>query len=188
MIHGILLAAGEGSRFGGRKLLATLPEGVAMVSVSAHNLLAGVDKVLAVVRAGDNELIRLLEHEGLQVVPCPQAHLGMAYSIACGVSATARSDGWVIALADMPFIHPDTVRAVSNALRTGALLAAPFYHGRRGHPVGFAAALRNELEALRGEQGACTLVKRHGQALVRLYCDDPGILLDIDTPAELPDD
>ena len=55
-IVGILLAAGSASRFGGGKLLATLPDGTAVGVAALRNLLAAVDAVIAVVRPGDDVL------------------------------------------------------------------------------------------------------------------------------------
>ena len=59
-----------------------------------------------------------------------------------GAFAPRRSQpGWVVALADMPWIRTETIAAVADALARGAMIAAPDYAGVRGHPVGFAATL-----------------------------------------------
>jgi molybdenum cofactor cytidylyltransferase len=108
---------------------------------------------------------------------------GTGASIACAVRATPWARGWIVALADMPAIEPDTVQAVRAALLAGAESAAPFHRGRRGHPVGFGAACRAELAALDGDEGARAVLARHPPA--RLEVDDPGILFDVDTPADL---
>jgi molybdenum cofactor cytidylyltransferase len=112
----------------------------------------------------------------------------MAATIACGVGATAGARGWLIALADMPWIRPTTIAAVAGAIRAGAPLAAPFYQGRRGHPVGFGAAFGKELCALHGDEGARSLIQCHAGELGRLDCDDAGVLADIDVPADLHSD
>ena len=71
------------------------------------------------------------------------------------------------------------------ALAAGSALVAPFHHGQRGHPVGFAAEFGPELLSLRGDAGARDLLARHASALTRLDVDDPGILIDVDTPGDL---
>lgn len=144
-----------------------------------------MDEVLAVVRPGDSELSALLVAEGLRVVECAQAEQGMGRSLAAGVAASPDAASWVIALADMPFIKVSTIERVVQALSTGAVLAAPFHRDRRGHPVGFGADLRAELVALHGDIGARELLVRHARTLTRLDVDDAGILLDVDTPADL---
>ena len=184
-ITGILLAAGAGSRFGGEKLLHPLEDGVAIAAHAARNLLAAVPSVIAVVRWGDFPLSDMLEEEGCQISMFQGAAHGMGASLAHGVAQARGADGWVIALADMPRIAPDTIRAVVEALEEGALIAAPVLKGERGHPVGFGAPLRDELLALTGDQGARAVMERHREAVKLLQCDDPGILLDIDRKGDL---
>jgi len=184
-ITGILLAAGLGARFGAHKLLASLADGTPLAVAAARPLRRAVDEVLAVVRPGDAGLSALLLAEGLRVVECAQAELGMGHSLAAGVAASPGASGWVIALADMPYIKDATIAGVARAVAAGALMAAPFHRDRRGHPVGFNAGLYAELVALQGDRGARELLARHARALTRIDVDDAGILLDVDTPADL---
>ena len=185
LISGILLAAGAGSRFGGEKLLHPLEDGVAIAAHAARNLLAATPEVIAVVRWGDFPLYDMLEQEGCQVTMFQGAARGMGASLAHGVAQARGADGWVIALADMPGIAPDTIKRVIAALEEGASIAAPVHKGERGHPVGFGAQLRDELLALDGDQGARAVVERHREAVNLVECDDPGILLDIDRKSDL---
>jgi molybdenum cofactor cytidylyltransferase len=187
-IAGILLAAGAGSRFGGEKLLHPLEDGVAIAAHAARNLLAATPDVIAVVRWGDFPLYDMLEQEGCQVIMFKGAARGMGASLAHGVGQARGADGWVIALADMPRISSDTHRRVIAALEEGALLAAPACKGERGHPVGFGAALRDELLALDGDQGARVVVEKHRDAVKLIECDDPGIFYDIDRKTDLQKD
>ena len=184
-IAGILLAAGCGSRFGANKLLAPLADGTPLAMATARRLRSALSEVVAVVRPGDLKLSALLTAEGLQVVECENAHTGMGASLAAGVDASSEARGWLIALADMPFIKDSTLRRVVQALETGALLVAPFHAGRRGHPVGFHSSFRDELLALSGDAGAREILTRHATSLTRLDVDDAGIVLDVDTPADL---
>ncbi|MGE5712793.1 MAG: nucleotidyltransferase family protein, partial [Betaproteobacteria bacterium] len=98
------------------------------------------------------------------------------------VGQARAADGWVIALADMPAIQPDTLRRVVDALKAGAATVAPTYRGRRGHPVGFSAAMRSELLASAGDIGARSVLARHPPQLIEV--DDPGVLYDVDTPED----
>ena len=93
--------------------------------------------------------------------------------------------GWLIALADMPWLAPDTIRALVSMLNDGATLAAPGYDGRRGHPVGFGRAFQDELINLTGDTGARELLRSNASQLQLLPCDDAGVLMDVDTPADL---
>ena len=185
MIVGVLLAAGAGARFGGGKLLAPLEDGIPVGVRSARLLRSSVDRVLAVVRPGDATLEALLRAEGLEVRRFPGALEGMGASLAFGISAAPAADGWVVALADMPFVRPETVATVVQTLTTGAAIVAPAYRGRRGHPVGFAATLIAELVRLEGDAGARSVLLRHESEVVLVECDDPGILRDVDEPCDL---
>ena len=87
----------------------------------------------------------------------------------------------------MPFIREGTMHAVHQALAAGALIAAPRdrVSGARGHPVGFAAGLRDELIAIRGDEGARSVIQRHRDAVQLIEVDDAGITRDIDRPEDL---
>jgi molybdenum cofactor cytidylyltransferase len=185
MIAGLLLAAGASSRFGSNKLLHPLMDGTPIAVAAARNLKHALAHAFAVVRPDDNALPQRLQAEGFEIVVCPRAAEGMGYSIACGVAATSDADGWLIALADMPFVSPQTHRAVVRRLEKGALISAPSLNGRRGHPVGFGRELYEELLALSGDLGARMVIDRHANEVELFECDDGGIWRDIDTPAAI---
>lgn len=184
MIAGLLLAAGAGTRFGGDKLLAPL-NGQPLVLHTLAYLAPATDVVLAVVRPGDAALHATLARAGVQLLECPDAHLGMGHSLAWGACHAPAGAHLLVALADVPQVKPQTATAVAAALTGGAPIALPVHAGRRGHPVGFAANLRGELSRLRGDAGARTVLVRHRDAVVEIGVDDPGILRDVDTPAAL---
>jgi molybdenum cofactor cytidylyltransferase len=179
-IVAILLAAGAGSRFGGDKLLYPLSDGVAIGAHAARNLLAAGIAVTAVVKPGDFPLSDMLEQEGCYVTVCHDAARGMAASLGHGIAQTRNADGWVVALGDMPAIRPETIASVVQALRGGAEIVAPAYHGERGHPVGFSARFRDELTALSGDSGARTVLQRNAARIRLIESGDPGVLHDVD--------
>jgi molybdenum cofactor cytidylyltransferase len=182
-VVGILLAAGSATRFGGDKLLAALPDGIPVGAAALAHLAAAVDAVVAVVRPGDAPLGSLLAAGGARVSACPRAVEGMGASLAWGVRAAPLAAGWLIALADMPWIAPATIARVVEALRAGAPIAAPGWRGDRGHPVGLASGFYCELSALSGDEGAKAILARHQVTLIA--AEDPGVVRDIDTPADL---
>jgi molybdenum cofactor cytidylyltransferase len=184
-ITGILLAAGSSRRFGSNKLVVPLPDGTPLVLAVVRRLQLVVNAVIVVVHPQDQVLPELLATENVQVVICQNADAGMGASLAAGVAASGDARGWIIVLADMPAIQISTLQRVVQALDNGAVLAAPYHAGQRGHPVGFRSSVRDELLTLSGEAGAREILTRHAAAVVRLDVDDAGILLDIDTPADL---
>ena len=109
----------------------------------------------------------------------------MGASLACGVTAAADADGWVMALADMPWIAAATIRAIAEAIASGADIAAPSYRGERGHPVGFSRRHCQALASLTGDAGARWIIERHLDRLTWVDVDDPGVLRDVDTRDQL---
>lgn len=184
-IVGLLLAAGSATRFGSDKLQHALPHGVAIAVQAARHLRSQVDRVVAVVRPGAAELSAKLREEGCEVVVCENAVEGMGASLACAARAAGKADGFLLALADMPFVRPSSIAAVRDAIAGGAPLAAPYFRSRRGHPVGVCGAFFDELLALQGDAGARQLLARNEARLRKIPVGDPGVIRDIDTPGDL---
>lgn len=184
-VVGILLAAGSGTRFGSDKLLHPLADATPLGLAAARRLRPACDQVLAVVRPGSERLAQLLAAEGCNVVVSAAALHGMGHSLAAGVRAAADAAGWIVALADMPYIAPASYRQVETALRNGGSIVIPEYHGRRGHPVGFARQWGEPLSCLTGDEGARRIVVAFPEAVTHCEVDDPGILRDVDEMADL---
>jgi len=109
----------------------------------------------------------------------------MGSSLAACIAASVEASGWVVALADMPFIRPHTISGVLAALQSGAPLAAPFFQGQRGHPVGFSSRFSKALLALHGDEGARQLLREHQIDLGMIECTDAGVIRDIDQLGDL---
>jgi molybdenum cofactor cytidylyltransferase len=185
-IRGILLCGGSSTRFGAEKLLAPL-RGSPLACHAARNLVAGAGSALAVIPMGSTALRRALEDAGCDILETPDTRRGIGASLAVAIATSSEADGWLVALGDMPFIRVATIAALRTALEGGALIVAPVLapSGERGHPVGFAGALKAELIALDGDLGARSVIERHRDGLATLAVDDPGIVADIDVPADL---
>jgi molybdenum cofactor cytidylyltransferase len=189
-VRGILLAAGYSKRFGSNKLLQALPGGAPDAGTpiglaAAKHLLEALPDSIAVVRPRAQKLGKILRDAGCNTVVCKNASEGMGTSLAAGVRATSDATGWIVALADMPFIRSETVRTVARAISEGAAIAAPVYRGERGHPVGFARRFLDELSSLHGDDGARQFIKQHPEWVKLLEVDDPGTVRDIDEPSDL---
>jgi molybdenum cofactor cytidylyltransferase len=87
--------------------------------------------------------------------------------------------------ADHPLFLPDTVRTLSRIFSDEAPpILAPTYQNRRGHPVIFHRSLFPELLEDALPQGARSVIQRYRTRRLEVPVDDPGILVDIDTPAD----
>ncbi len=187
---GILLAAGFSSRFGPQdKLLQLLPDGRPIALAAAQALVAAIPVSVAVVREENVALKAQLSAAGLIVITCPsEAQLiadSLSYAVRYASQLPAAQDGFVIALADMPYIAPATIQQVTARLKQDAGIVIPTYQGQRGHPVAFAAKFAEALMQLQGDQGARAVIQQHPEDVTMLPCEDAGILADIDIPADL---
>lgn len=186
----LIMAAGYSRRYGeadkrqelladGRTLLATTVARTEQVFTQVRVAIREEDDAFRLGLAASTPLIRLR-----------QAHLGLGASLAEAVAALGGdcrlndSEAVAVLLGDMPRIHPATLRALQQQA-TRDTIWRPRYGGQPGHPVLFGRAFWPELEHLRGETGAKSLIQRHPSHYHTHDVDDAGTLFDIDTPDAL---
>ena len=184
----IVLAAGKGSRFLGtdHKLVQSLGSVTVLGSTLRHAIESQLQVVVVTTDALADVARRSVAARDVIVLPEVGAPghngLGMGYSISVGVAARPDASGWLILPGDMPQVRAPTLQAVARELAHHPIVYAQ-YKGRRGHPVGFAAELYSELAILSGDEGARRLIARY--PALGLEVDDPGVLVDVDTQADL---
>ena len=199
-VIGLLLAAGQGSRFGGHKLRHVLENGIAMGLQSALNLKQIVDEVVCIVRPDDDVLINMFKEHGMSVIENPDHLTGLSSSIRMGIQSRSDADYWLIALGDMPYIKPDTYKSLASKIKNESTkeshhrqIIRPFLKGtqvpkKAGHPVAFPNRYKKQLLALTGDKGAGPLFKKESinNDIHWLPVEDEGIRFDIDTRVEPP--
>ena len=183
----VVLAAGLGSRFTGvgHKLAQPFGQSTVLGQTLSHAIASGLPVVVVTTEpllADAALLVAGRDVVVLERADRPSAQLGMAHSIAAGVAARPQAGGWLVLPADMPMVKADTLRQVASAIEIHPVVFAQ-YLGRRGHPVGFSPELYSELVQLTGDEGARRIVARYPSFGVEV--PDPGVLMDIDTPADL---
>lgn len=180
----VVLAAGQGSRFGGpvHKLEQGLGASTVLGTTLGHVIGSGCPFVVVTTARLVPLAGTLVARRDLVVVSDADARRGVGHSIAAGVSERPHAEGWLVLPGDMPMIRAQSILAVADALAEHPV-AFTQYRGRRGHPVGFATELYSELVALEGDEGARRIVARYPAHAVEV--DDPGVLVDIDTPGDL---
>lgn len=181
----ILLAAGRSRRFGSDKRRAVLDDGQTLLAATVAAIRASGLPLLACLDPADDALATTLADEHVAVARCRDAALGMGHTLAQGVGQRPEDwEGLLVALADMPWVRPDSYRAIAARLAPGNIVA-PCFEGRRGNPVGFSSAFYGHLAACSGDRGARDILRQHANAVRELPLDDPGLLRDVDTVAAL---
>ena len=183
----IVLAAGRGSRFeaASHKLAAPFGEETVLGATLRHAVASQLDVVVVTTDAFaalSRSVVAARDVIVLADVASGGAGLGMGRSISAGVLARPHASGWLVLPGDMPLVRASTLDAVARQLDNHLVVYAQ-HNGRRGHPVGFAAALYSELVGLSGDAGARRIVARYPAHGIEL--DDVGVLVDIDTVGDL---
>lgn len=180
----VVLAAGRSTRYedARHKLEQPLQGHSVLATTLRHAIETQLPVVVVTTEALAPIAANLLARRDIVVLSEPEAARGMGHSIATGVTERSGAPGWLILPGDMPLVRPGSMLAVADALEQHVVVYAQ-HHGRRGHPVGFSAELYSELVLLQGDEGARRVSARYpafGQEV-----DDPGVLVDIDTAADL---
>ena len=180
-VAGLLLAAGEGRRFGRPKALVEFG-GERLVDRGLRVLRsAGCSPVLVVTGAASIEVI------GGVVVPNADWRSGMGSSLRAGLAALPPScPAVVVALVDQPRVSAEAVRRLIGAYDAGARIAVATYRGRPRNPVLIAAEHFEGVAAMAvGDTGARAFLRAHPDLVTEVPCEDVAAPDDIDTPADL---
>lgn len=186
----LILAGGAGRRFGGDggrgKLLADLAGAPVIRRVAERVVAAGFAEVFVVTGAGGASLRPALEGLACRMIDAPDWAEGMAASLRAGVAALApEARGVCVFLGDMPLVPTALCAPLALAAEAAGYAARPRHAGKPGHPVAFTRAAFADLAVLEGDRGATALLRARPEAVAYLDTADSGVLLDIDTPADL---
>ena len=131
-IAALVLAAGQGSRFGGPKQLHPLDGRPMLEHVLAALEQAGIEPRLVVLGARAEEVAAAVPLHGAEVVVCERWADGQAASLRAGLEALAAPvEEALVVLGDGPGLSPEAVRRLAE----GSGLRAADYGRGRSHPV-----------------------------------------------------
>lgn len=185
-IVALVLAAGRSRRFGAANKLLTPFKGQPMLArVVALAQEAGLSPLL--VTGHEVEAVGALL-PGVAKVHNPDHASGMARSLQAGLAALpAGVSGVLVMLGDMPRVRVETLRALLAAAQAHPQVAAivPACGGQWGNPVLIRRVLFPAIFQLEGDCGARPVLVAAGEAVKVLPVEDPGVLIDVDTPEAL---
>jgi molybdenum cofactor cytidylyltransferase len=183
VIGAVVLAAGEGSRFGGAKQLAEL-DGRPLLEhvVAAVAAVPAIEKFVLVLGSRAEEIRDQVDPHGAEILVCNEWAEGQAASLRAGLTAVSDMEAAVILLGDQPGITPAAIEAVL-ALYDGSRPLRAVYDGEPGHPVVIPRSLFASAIELEGDEGAKQLLEEAGVRRVEVgHLCEPA---DVDTPADL---
>ena len=188
-VSAILTAAGESRRMGRPKPL--LPwRGTTLVEHQIRALFdGGAAEVVVVVGHEADAVAEQIEGAGARCVLNPDFLQGKTTSIKAGLRAiSADADAIMLLAVDQPRTASIVSAVVRAHIAGGALITSPRYEGHGGHPLIFAASLRDELSHITEErQGIREVFQAHRNSVQEYALDDPMIRLDLNTPEAYED-
>jgi molybdenum cofactor cytidylyltransferase len=192
VIAAIVLAAGDSTRMGSPKALLPDPDGRAFVARIVRTFAAaGIADLVIVTGSQHDAIVAAVEADQPPITPVfarnPDPSRGQLSSLWVGLDAVMRSDleAVLMTLVDVPMLQSSTVQKVVDAWRrTSAPVVRPAIGARHGHPVLFDRALFPELRRAPLDQGAKVVVHAYANRIVNVPVDDPGSLIDVDTPSD----
>jgi len=187
-IAAILLAAGESRRMGYPKPLLRIGD-ESFISHTMAIVLTIASRVVIVLGAHGDSIRGAIEcGPGITIVENPNYARGQLSSLKVGLAEAigGGADAVIVHLADHPLVTPATFRAlVDEYSKTRQPIVVSRYRGRRGHPVIFDRSVFAELMAASEDEGARVVVNADPRRVLYVDVEDPGVVLDLDTPADL---
>ncbi|MFI9382456.1 NTP transferase domain-containing protein [Kutzneria sp. NPDC052558] len=187
-VTGLVLAAGEGRRYGMPKALVPHHGRLFVESTVDRLRAAGCARIIVVAGAAADQ-VRAADLGDAEVVDNPDWPTGMGSSLRRGIEAlqeeTRREELAVAVMTvDLPGVTAEAIgRVIAHA--DADVLAAATYHGRRGHPVLIGREhWQGVKEVARGDQGARAYLRRHD--VTEIACEDVADGQDVDRPEDLP--
>ena len=183
-IAGIVLAAGQSSRFGEPKQLLVWKGQPIIRYVIMAATKAGLDPIVVVVGSSGEEIKKVISDLPVRIVENPEWINGVSSSIQVGMTALRSETGGVVFLqADQPQVsHGLITKLVQVHQETLGSIIAPLINGHQGNPVLFDEKVFTNLKLLKGDIGGRALFSQF--PVQWITWQDPNQLFDIDTPED----
>jgi molybdenum cofactor cytidylyltransferase len=180
-IGGLVLAAGEGSRFGGTKQLADVG-GRPLLEHALAAVTALSPRVVVLGHAAE-EIRARVDLQGAEPVLCEGWRDGQSASLRAGIAALGDVDAVLVVLGDQPLIGPEAVAAVAAAAGGDEDAVRALYDGTPGHPILIRRPLLDRAAELRGDTGFRDLLI--GARIREVDLTGRADPADVDTPEDL---
>lgn len=186
-IAAVLLAAGESQRMGSVKALLKWDNLTFIETIFERLPRERLCEKWLVLGHEYRHILQVIDlPRDFRLIQNPHPETGQLVSIQLAIRQISyEAAGMLLILVDHPAVTAVTYRMlIDAATKHPEQIIIPEYRGRRGHPVYFSCRFYDDLLNASAEVGAREVVHRHSDQVINLKVDDPGILKDIDTPAD----
>ena len=181
-VGAVVLAAGQGLRFGGQKLLAPLGDRPLLQHALDAANASSLSPIIVVIGADAEAVAAGLRPGRARLVRNPDHASGQASSLRVGLRSLDASDAAVVVLGDQPNVTAALLDALVAAQRSsGAPAVVCAQDGRRSPPTLLHRDLWGEVDGLRGDTGARDVLARRRDVAVFEVADGLARLDDVDT-------
>ena len=180
-VSAIILAAGEGKRFGQPKWQATY-QGETFLSIILERLSKLKLKEIICVVCKDS----IPGEANVHYVINEHPEHGMISSIYAGVQNAADTDGFLIFPVDHPFVSINTLEFLFEAFKQHpSQLVRPNFNGQNGHPIMIPSAVAKTIPDGKLDGGLKQFLLQEAVKFYNVLVDDDGILSNINTKKHL---
>ena len=179
MITGIIMAAGNSSRFGKNKLLLEEDGEFLIERVLKVAKASKLDRIILIYK--DKRVGKIGRDYGIDIVYNPRSFLGQSESLKSGVRYGNRESDYMFFVGDQPFLTVETVDKLIDAYFDNKdKIIVPSYQGKNGMPTIFPSKYRKELLSIDGDVGGKNLIKKYGNRVFKVFIEDEIEKIDID--------
>ncbi|UTW56623.1 NTP transferase domain-containing protein [Kordiimonas sp. SCSIO 12610] len=190
-ISTVVLAAGKSSRAQRNKLLASLGTMSVLertLSLLTQSDMIEEDQILLVTGHEHDKIKSLIANDKIKICYNAKYTEGMSESLKLANKHIREETEFVlIALGDMPFVRPQSITTLIKAgvANPEYQIIIPTFHGKRGNPVLWNRDKFYEIRNISADQGGRKIIKNNEDYVLEVEIDDPGLLIDLDTPEML---
>jgi len=186
MICAIVLAGGSSHRMGIQKLLLPFGGKTIITHIVDHLLASSIDNVHVVVGNQAERVRREISDRPVSIITNASYESGMLSSVRCGLGNLPRQcQAVLVALGDQPSITSELINQMLQSFTTSEKsILVPLYKGRRGHPILFSMAHRDDVLTHYEDVGLRGLLHYHPDDVYELAVSTSSVLLDMDYPED----
>jgi molybdenum cofactor cytidylyltransferase len=184
-VVGVVLGAGDSSRFGTPKQLLPFGDTTLLGQVIRNANASSLERVVVVLGRASGELREALDFGRARVVENTAYGTGCASSLLAGLDAAGDDcEALLLLLGDQPGVLPEFIdRALSEWRRERPWAAVCAYRGRLGHPFIFSREAFDDLRGLHGDKAVWKLIETYPDRVQKIELD-AGLPPDVDTPED----